>query len=250
MDQAADFRVSPTPLAPYLPALAANPPCCCLPAEAPAFPAKAASSPAPPSLRFEEVARYANETIRHRVNRLLGRFGFTSQDREDLEADLRAHLISRLSSYRPERGAQTSFVAEVLLNRTRRLIEARKASRRWIPIGLSLDETVEDEDGMELDRSEAFDHDDYLLRSNRAARPAQEAHELRLDVEKAVRALPPDLADLCRRLLTQTVRQVCDETGVPKSTVHYRMVRIRRLFEKQGLRSYVGSSPSFSAARR
>jgi len=242
LEQTADIGISPgKPTCwPSAPDASARPP------DHPADdspPPASTESPTTSGLLFEEIERYANETIRHRVNHLLGRFGFTGQDRQDLEADLRAHLISRLPCYRPDRGARTSFVAAVLLNRARRLVEARKASRRWLPIALSLDEAVEDEEGLALDRAEAFDHDDYLLRSNRISRPAHESCELALDVERAVEQLPPDLAELCRRLAIQTVREVSEETGVPKSTLHYRISRIRRIFEQEGLRGYVGSCP-------
>ena len=205
--------------------------------------------PPPPAFQIEDFEPYVTTTISTRVNRLIGHYGFTSQDRDDLSSDLRTHFFSKIPHYSPSRGARTSFVAEVVLNRMRSIVEARKTALRLLPVGFSLDERLEDEDGLETGRSEFFDHDDYLVRAGRRDRPDRESRELTHDVNQVIARLSPDLADLCQRLKTQTVREISDETGVPKSTIHYRLIRLRKLFEVEGLHGYVAGRPSIRRPR-
>lgn len=225
------------------------PPLLGVPSSAPPVPTTHAPGAPSPAFQIDDFEPYVTTTISTRVNRLIGHYGFTSQDRDDLSSDLRTHFFSKIPHYSPSRGARTSFVAEVVLNRMRSIVEARKTALRLLPVGFSLDERLEDEDGLETGRSEFFDHDDYLVRAGRRDRPDRESRELTHDVNQVIARLSPDLADLCQRLKTQTVREISDETGVPKSTIHYRLIRLRKLFEVEGLHGYVAGRPSIRRPR-
>ena len=209
------------------------------------MPAVESAAPGAQPLTFPEVARYANKCIRMTVRTVIGRYGFTVQDREDLESELRVHLIGRLHRYRPGRGAKTNFIHHVVTNRICQIVALRKTELSRFPIGVALDETLKDEDGNAFRRSDMVDHDEYLVASDRQSRTAHESTELAIDLEIARRTLPPDLADLFERLRDQTVRDVCDETGAPKSSVLYRKWQIKRRFREHGLDGYFRAPPSF-----
>ena len=187
-----------------------------------------------------ELGPYAVQLIRCKARQLVGQAGFTADDLEDIEQDLRLHLFEQLSKYDPARGAFSTFVDRVVDHKAADILDAQFAACRDCRIYVgSIDDTLRLREGgevpiIDLDLEDAI----HVQRGIGDPSPQAEA-ELKIDLERAMAALTPEQRDLCRRLLTSSIAEISATTGVPRPTLYDRLRRIRVAFERAGLREYV-----------
>jgi RNA polymerase sigma-70 factor (ECF subfamily) len=178
--------------------------------------------------------------ITFKAKQLTAHPGFSEADREDLEQELLLDLLRRQPKYDPSRAQNSTFVARVVEHRAATLIEERKAGLRDYRLqAFSLNDHIEDEDGVRCERSETFDLDDYLLRTGRQSRSSDELRDLGIDVHSVVDQLPPKLRDMCQRLMRDSITDVSRETGIPRSTLYGIIDKVRAAFKNAGLEDYL-----------
>lgn len=183
-----------------------------------------------------ELDRFAWGIIHLKVDQLIGRVGFTEQDREDLLQELAFHLFQRLPAFDPSQGHQNVFVATVIERFVANIIRDRMVQIRNRRKTFSLDELQErGANGATRERSEPLDERPYT--EARGIRPpsAEKRAELQLDVQAVLRRLPLRLRDLAVRLQTQSVTEIARELRVSRSTIARRVARLRVWFEGAGL---------------
>ncbi len=154
-------------------------------------------------------------------------------------------LQQRLPRFDPNRARRNNFIAHVVKHRVAALSKAQEAGVRDFRLrAFSLDRDLP----LEADEpdpvkgqftSPLLDQTAYLQQTGTTARSESERKELRMDLEEALKALPPDLRDLCRRLVSQTVTEVCRDTGVPRATLYGAIQKVRKIFEEAGLDAYL-----------
>ena len=180
---------------------------------------------------------YAIYLISYKIGRIIGILGFTFDDKEDLEQDLILHLLESWPQFDSQRGAVKTFINCVLDNRIRQIIESKKTQKsgfgKWT---ISLDERIEGEDGGIVTRIDAIDREEYMLRIGKIRRPVMDECELRMDVERVLSRLSPELRDLCERLMTQNVTEISEETGIPRHRFYPSIRKLRCIFEEAGLK--------------
>ena len=81
-----------------------------------------------------------------------------------------------------------------------------------------------------------------------AANRDEDLLALRIDIERVLSELPPELRTLCDRLRIATVREVSRETGVPPSTLYEAIRKLRTFFDRAGVRSYLARADAFPGA--
>jgi RNA polymerase sigma-70 factor (ECF subfamily) len=113
------------------------------------------------------------------------------------------------------------------------------ASRGYRVPKISLDDPVHDDQGNETPRSEVLDAAAYLRQTGRSDFQSPEDQDRGIALADAVRALPPDLQELCSLLQTYTVSEISRITGIPRGTLYERLAKIRAHFERAGLRQYL-----------
>lgn len=181
---------------------------------------------------------YAVYLISYKIGRIIGILGFTSDDREDLEQDLILHLLENWPQFDSERGSVKTFINCVLNNRIRHIMASRKTQKagfgKWT---VSLDEKIENEDGCGVMRIDTMDREEYMLRVGSIRQPAFDECELRMDVERIISQLSPELKDLCERLMSQNVTEVSEETGIPRHRLYPSIRKLRCIFEEAGLKN-------------
>ena len=69
-------------------------------------------------------------SIRVAAQGLVGRYGYTRSDLEDIVQDLALHVLERLGEYDPGRGAWSTFLKRVVRNKIGHLIEHRTFQKR------------------------------------------------------------------------------------------------------------------------
>ena len=92
-------------------------------------------------LSYELSKGFAARFIGYKAGRLIGRAGFKPSDREDLEQDLKLHLVRRFDKFDPHVGHWNAFVVTVVSRYVLTLIVQRRRSKRRQDLSLaSLDE--------------------------------------------------------------------------------------------------------------
>lgn len=173
--------------------------------------------------------RFAQGIIRRKVWLLVGRAGFTPQDRQDLEQELLLRLLQSLDHFDPAKGHLHAFLTTVIERAVAMILRERLAKKRDDRSVRSLDQV----------REKAGD-------STAPADPHhgwQEPIDLAMDLAEELARLPEDLHDLrplAELLLTgQSLAQAARDLGTPRSTLQRQVQRLRRYFEDTGLRIYL-----------
>ena len=187
---------------------------------------------------------YARDVIRHKARQLIGKYGFTRDDYDDLQQEMMLDLLRRLGKYDPSKAGLSTFVARIVDRKVSTLIRHQRQEKRdYRRQVCSLDAQVEDQDGQARGLDEVLSQDAYDEEVARHDRPEGERLDLRLDLSLALDELPDDLRQLALRLQTRTVTEIARELGVPRSTLYEKgIARLRKIFEDKGLREYLGEA--------
>ena len=190
------------------------------------------------------LAGYAREVIRHKARQLIGKYGFTRDDYDDLQQEMMLDLLRRLGKYDSSKAGLNTFVARIVDRKISTLIRHQRQEKRDYrrPV-CSLDAKVEDQDGQARGLDEILSQDAFDEEVARHDRPEAERVDLRLDLTLVLDELPDDLRQLARLLQTRTVAEIARELGVPRSTLYEKgIARLRKIFEDNGLREYLGEA--------
>ena len=173
---------------------------------------------------YADFDGYADKLIRHKARQLVGKAGFTEDDRPDLEQELALDLLQRLRHYDAEKAKRTTFMTRVVEHRISTLLEARFAQcRDWRRGQVSLNEPLDDQEDAEewLDRLPA---DPNVWRDM----------ELRFDVQRLLASLPDEHRVLCEQLREHSMAEAARNLGLPRSTLYGRLSLIRERFAAGG----------------
>lgn len=196
--------------------------------------------------QYDEIDAYAVEIIRFKARQLAEQAGFTEADQDDLEQELIIDLLRRLPKYDPKRGQRATFIARVVKHKIANLIARQTAGKRdyrrsTCPL---------DEDDGTAERAERLDQEDYILRIGAEPNPDEDRRVLALDVAAVLETLPPELAELCRRLKQETVTDISRDTGVSRPTLYKSIKKLREIFEDAGLKDYLRKVPTLFVRSR
>jgi len=187
--------------------------------------------------RYDGVESYAVTKIRYQARQLARSRPFHPSDIEDLEQELMLDLFRRLPAFDPTRASRNTFTDRLIENRAASLIKAARARKRGPDIKHeSLQAVVSDETGGRLELGDTIPAENGLWAAG--DRGWDEAIELRHDLARAIRRLPPRLASLCARLATDTVTEVSRDTGMSRPSVYDAIARVRKAMTDGGFEAY------------
>ena len=157
--------------------------------------------------------------------------------REGLDDLLQECLIRWLEvrdRYDPKRGAsKKTYMAEVIRSALRKLVEKAKTDKRKaIYESVSLEEPLnDDEDGPTL-KGKLAESEDI---------PPQAKSELKIDISRVFQKLTPQEQKLCKLLGEEglSINEACKYFSKHRSVVYRDVLRIRKLFEEEGLKDYL-----------
>lgn len=165
--------------------------------------------------------------------RLSQRYGYSPDDREDLEQEMAIHLLIAMRRYDPEKSAESTYASRVIRNWTRHLVRKRTALRNNPEaIAYSLDDTLPVEGGERVTMGDAISEAD--LDPCDCPLGCIDAADLRVDIERIISGLPPKLQEACRALMTQSVAEYWASSGLSRSAVTYRLGQLRKAFMDAG----------------
>ena len=183
---------------------------------------------------------YAIRLIKFKVRSLIGEYGFTESDSEDLQQDLLIYLLEHLPQYDSTRATQRTFMDRLLDNEIRTMIKHRRCRKRDCNTKFtSINQTISGDDGDPLSIEDLISYDNCMLHNGLITHTATELGDMRIDVELALSSLPNKLRSLCERLKTQSITEIITETGECRNSVNYKIRRIKKLLGNTGLEKYL-----------
>lgn len=144
-----------------------------------------------------------------RASRMVGNYGFTRDDWEDLRQELLLDYVKRLPRFSPDRGDHRGFVLGVLQNRAAKLAARQCRTRSSLQPGPDADWT-------------SLPFSDGGL-------------DLRLDIQAVISGLPVHLRILARQLTEMDPADVRRQAGKSRSRLYQWIREIRAAFVEAGL---------------
>jgi RNA polymerase sigma-70 factor (ECF subfamily) len=177
-----------------------------------------------------DIELIAGDIIRAKVRQITRRHRFGHPEREDLQQDLFCRVFGCLKSFDPERGGIKAFIAVIVDSGISNFIRSQRTKKK------TLCRTSDVSHRASLDNLS-----EYEWHASRSRRPRrfEDQSELKIDIETIQAQLAADQRDLAERLKTKPISEVARELGIPRTTLNERVRRLRRHFEKAGLREYL-----------
>lgn len=179
---------------------------------------------------------YATTLIRVKARQLIGKYGFTKSDREDIQQDLTLDLLMRLERFDSRKGKPATFVRLVVDRRVASIIRERKSlARDYRRTRHSLDE-LSDEIGNGNLAEPAVD--DRLQR------------DLAIDVAEALGELADDQQSIAEDLRDEPLADVARERGCSREAMRRSAKQIRQHLARRGLDEYISAHQIDEAPRK
>ena len=190
---------------------------------------------------YPGIDEYAANLIHYKARQLCRQPGFSQEDQPDIEQELMFELMKRLPEYDPSRATHNAFVTWVVLQKIADLIEAQLTQKRDPRVLIaSLNDLVStDEEGWFEERWATVDIEEYLHVTNSTNRSTEERIDLDIDLDRAMANLPKELRRLCDLLAENSIAEVARKLGIARSTLYSAIYKLRKVFEKAGLKDYL-----------
>lgn len=189
---------------------------------------------------FEDRDSFASQLIRQKARQLVRHPGFSKSEREDIEQELRIELVQKYHCFDPDRARETTFIARVVENKVISLIRGRVAEKRdFRRAGRSLNETVGDAEGGQVERAQTLTASAARAHTGQAPRSDAEQAQLRCDMAEVLTALPDDLRQLAELLQVMSEFAASRVLGKSRRQVANDVARLRELFEGADLREHL-----------
>ncbi|MBL8810625.1 MAG: sigma-70 family RNA polymerase sigma factor [Planctomycetaceae bacterium] len=164
---------------------------------------------------------YATYYAKKKAHELVGHFGFTSSDQDDLEQSLLVSLMERWPKYEASECTPQEFISWAIGKGVAEQVRERQARNHFEPTdGLSLEDLINDEE--------------ELLPASCVQADHAHAIDLSVDIEQVLASLPPDVQKTARLLMTENMSEAARKSGVSRRTIRDRARIIREAFERAG----------------
>jgi hypothetical protein len=161
--------------------------------------------------------------------------GYNVSDRSDIEQELLLHLVKKSTCFDPTRAKATTFARQVIERKAVSLIRHVRAKKRCDFNCVSLNTTVEESEGREVELVHLLE--EFAARRHTGQRRVGEAQlaQLRLDLEEANGSLSSDLRILAALLHFVTQFAAAEVLGISRREAARRVAQLRVFYEKRGL---------------
>jgi RNA polymerase sigma-70 factor, ECF subfamily len=187
----------------------------------------------------EKIDRFTRGIIRRKINQLIGRAGFTEQDRRDLEQELILRLLQSLPSFDPTQAHRNVFTTTVIERYVANVLRNKRAAKRDHRRSRSLNVVIGEEEEIPIELGDMISQRELDARRVCHPRSDEEVAMLVQDLADVMAKLPDELRGLAERLKSQTVSEIARDMGIPRTTLNESVRRLRRRFENAGLKAYL-----------
>ena len=180
-------------------------------------------------MHIDDIGSFALNLIKSKARKLIGNYGFTWSDFENLQQDMIVDLLERLPKFNPERSPRNAFITLVVSNKVAEIIKERMSpSRKHVRGEVSIHAPLQQDD-----------RPGKLADVISDPSPSSERSDLAMELEQALAGLPVDLRSLWNlRVQGLSLTEISLQTGTPRPTLYDRWGRLREHFERAGLDKY------------
>ena len=178
------------------------------------------------------LTRYARTIIRFKAWQLAHRSGFCRNEQEDLEQDLWTALFAQAANFDANRASIDTFINRVVNTTVAILLRERRRQKRAEGLrARSLDET-QSKDGQSsaATLSESDDH----RRSTESFCFEESFSETGDALRHALNSMPPELQDICRRVMSSSAVSVARDLGTSRRQIRNALDEAREYFRNAG----------------
>ncbi|MCP4573817.1 MAG: sigma-70 family RNA polymerase sigma factor [bacterium] len=177
---------------------------------------------------WDPDGKYLEERIKWAIREVVGQYGLTESDVEDLSQELRLDLLRRLPKHKPARSSRRTFASRLIINKVRTIIAERTAQKRdYRKTAVSLDEEI----GGGGDAAPVGDR--FMAPGTGATEEGRLT--LRIDLETVLSPLPDQHCAICAGLREEReITELARDFGVSRSTIYARLAEIRRRLVEKG----------------
>lgn len=104
--------------------------------------------------------------------------------------------------------------------------------------------------GDTIDLESSLSADTCSIQIGRQSRPEAELLDLRIDVERILAGVRPDVAFFARRLAHESVSEAARSAGISRATAYRRVQKLRTVFAENGLDTYLTRGQAVGSKRR
>lgn len=187
----------------------------------------------------EKFDQFTRGIIRRKIKQLIGRAGFTKQDRDDIEQDLYVRVLQSLPHFNPNQAHRNKFITAVVERYVANILRNKQAEKRDHRRISSLNVTIEITDEGPTELAQTIGDRELDARLGRQRRSEEELAQLALDLADMISTLPESWRTLLELRKTQSMPEIATEMGIPRTTLNEWMRRIRRRFESAHMRDYL-----------
>ena len=174
----------------------------------------------------------ATETlVRVRVRRLIRHYGFNASDREDLEQELRWHLVRCSQRFEPGRVAWSTYAGGTIDKRIKELVRARMARMR--------DYQRVQAGGLDVPAPGTASTANVHGVEDASVSCRERQRDLRLDLRGLLDGLSEDDRALCGLLASEKVASIARSLQIPRWRIYERIAALRQRFAAAGLGAYL-----------
>lgn len=164
---------------------------------------------------------------------------YSPSDREDLEQEMILKLLEGRRHFDPQRAQWVTFAARIVEAHACDLLRRRSAEKRDDREVDSLHEMVLIDEGELVEMIQTIGHESRAAHRGYVSRTEEELHQLHLDLEEVLEALPADLCHLAQQLKQSSLAQIAREMGVTRGTLRGQLKRLRQYFHREDFQQYL-----------
>ena len=171
---------------------------------------------------------------------LVGHYGFTKEDIEDIQQELQLHLYQQMPKYDPNRSSKATFVDRILENAIRDLIRRQKSQcRDFAMCTVSLDQSAFSNEESTITIMETIENTQHSFGASTNTKNNMDKVDLRMDVQRVLAGIEPKFQQFCLDLMSmKSATDIAKEHNICRQTFYVWKDRMRAIFESAGLRVY------------
>lgn len=187
-----------------------------------------------------KIDSFTEGYIKKSVRQLIGKFGITETDIEDVEQKLFLKLAKHLPCDNPDAPQWKAFVATTVKRCIANMVRDTRAEKRDHRRVRSIHVVIGVDDDGPVELADTIGDHEVPVRRLRSRRNSQELASLRMDLDD----LTAELRDarhreFMQRLKHDSISQVARDMDLPPTTLGSWLRKLRQKFEDTGLRDYL-----------
>jgi RNA polymerase sigma-70 factor (ECF subfamily) len=192
------------------------------------------------AMSLDEIINYALRRSSFKAWQMVGKYGFTKDDVEDIQQEIMLDILNRLPKFKRNHRGIRKFIRRLIDNRISYLKKHREAKLRdHRRIERGLDDWSHDEHNRWTSLGATITEDDALGHLGRRRLSSRKRIDLALDTVALLDQLSKLDRKLCLQLQAKTVSEISRQTGVVRTRIYERLRVIRQKFLQAGMDEYL-----------